>query len=104
VRHGGGRPPRGRRARNSLLVLTLLQLAAQPVQNVITRQLETEADWVALETTRDPVAARGLFERFSETALADPDPPAWAQFWLGSHPTMNARIEFAEAWRERATP
>jgi STE24 endopeptidase len=85
----------------SLLVLTVLQLAAQPVQNVITRQLETEADWVALETTRDPDATRGLFERFSETALADPDPPGWAQFWLGSHPTMDARIEFAEAWRAR---
>lgn len=85
----------------SLLVLVVLNLAATPLQNVISRHLEAEADWVALETTRDPVAAQGLFERFAETGLSDPSPPGWAQVWLGTHPTLLSRMEMAEAWKER---
>ena len=37
--------------------------------------MEAEADWKALQTTRDPAAARGLFVGFGETSLANPDPP-----------------------------
>jgi len=85
----------------SLLVLTVLQLAAQPVQNVISRHLEAEADWVALETTHDPDAARGLFTGFSSTALADPSPPTWSYVLLDGHPTLAQRLAMVEAWQDR---
>jgi STE24 endopeptidase len=85
----------------ALFVLVVLQLAALPVQNVFTRALEAEADWVALETTEDPDAARGLFSGFAEEALVDPDPPTWAHLLLDSHPTLVDRIAMAEAWRAR---
>jgi STE24 endopeptidase len=85
----------------SLFVLVLLTFLALPLQNVITRHLETEADWVALETTRDPAAARALFRRFSTTALSDPSPPTWSYVLMETHPTIAQRIAMAEAWEAR---
>ena len=85
----------------SLLLLVGLQLLALPFINVVTRHVEAEADWVALETTRDPAAAEGLFERFATTALAQPSPPTWSYLLLDSHPTLEQRIAMAEAWRSR---
>ncbi len=86
----------------SLLVLVVLGLLAAPLQNAISRHLEQEADWKALQTTRDPAAARGLFRAFTVEALSDPDPPMWTKLFLASHPSGLKRIEFAEAWRRRA--
>ncbi|HWM13210.1 MAG TPA: M48 family metalloprotease [Gaiellaceae bacterium] len=86
----------------ALLVLVVLQLVALPAQNAITRNLETEADWVALEATEDPDAARELFSGFSEQGLIDPSPPTWAYVMMETHPTMAQRIAMAEAWRARA--
>jgi STE24 endopeptidase len=85
----------------SLLVLVGLQLASLPLQNAISRHMELEADWVALDTTRDPASARALFRHFSTEALADPDPPAWSRFLIDSHPSVVERVALAEAWRER---
>lgn len=86
----------------SLLVLFVLELLALPAQNVVSRHLEAEADWVALETTRDPAAARVLFQRFTTTALAEPSPPTWSYLLLGSHPTIMQRLAMVEAWRAGA--
>ena len=83
----------------SLLVLVVLQLAAMPVYNVIGRRLEAEADWAALEATRDPAAARGLFRNFGRTGLVEPSPPTWSYVLLDGHPTLMQRIAMAEAWR-----
>jgi STE24 endopeptidase len=98
-RRGGMRSPAS--VPLSLLVLVGLQLASLPLQNAISRHMEEEADWVALETTRDPDAARGLFGKFTTLALSDPDPPGWSESLLGSHPSVLERIELAEAWRAR---
>jgi STE24 endopeptidase len=86
-----------------LFVYVALQIAAVPVQNVISRRYEAEADWEALQLTRDPESARGLFEGFTETALSDPDPPRWAYVLLETHPPVLDRIAMVEAW-ERAQP
>ena len=81
------------------LVVVALQLALLPFANAISRRYEAEADWVALEATRDPAALRGIVRRFVETNLADPDPPAWSRGLLGTHPTIVERIAMADAWR-----
>jgi STE24 endopeptidase len=86
----------------SLLVVVLLQLLAQPIDNVISRHQETEADWVALDETRDPEAARDLFRDFTAEAGAEPDPPTWAYVFLDSHPTIMQRIAMVEAWEGRS--
>ena len=85
----------------ALFAFVALSMAAQPIFNVIGRRMESEADWVALETTEDPDGARHLFVHFTEFALADPSPPAWASALFDTHPTMLDRIRMAEAWRAR---
>ena len=86
----------------ALFVFVALSMAAQPLFNVLGRRMESEADWVALETTEDPDGARHLFVHFTEFALADPSPPAWASALFDTHPTMLDRIRMAEAWRARS--
>ena len=85
----------------ALLVVAALQLTLAPAQSWISRRMEAEADWKALQTTRDPAAVRGLFVGFARTSLGDPDPPAWAHVLLDSHPTLSQRVAMAEAWRQR---
>lgn len=97
-RRGGMRRPEA--VPLALLVLAALTLAAQPLENVISRHIETEADWEALTTTRDPAGAVDLFRTFSRTSLGDPSPPAWAYVLLDTHPPLLDRIEMAEAWAE----
>ena len=85
----------------ALLAVAVLQLALAPAQNWISRRMEAEADWKALQTTRDPGSARGLFVGFGRTSLGDPDPPGWAHLLLDTHPTLAQRVAMAEAWRRR---
>ena len=87
-----------------VLVLVLLQLALTPAQNVVSRHVEAEADWVALQTTRDPASGRGLFEKFQETSLAQPNPPTWDYLFIETHPTIMQRIAMTEAWQDRESP
>ena len=80
------------------LVLALVALAAllaSPVQNGISRQIETRADVDALEATDDPEAFVELQRQLALRSLADLTPPAWSQFWFGSHPTTRERIALA---------
>jgi STE24 endopeptidase len=72
-----------------------LVLVTQPFANLVSRRYEAEADWLALEATKDPDASVALERRFVLTSLGDPDPPAWARFWLGTHPTPLQRIGMA---------
>jgi STE24 endopeptidase len=84
------------------LALVVINLAASPIGNEISRRYEAEADWVALEATRDVDGAQGLFEGFAEESLSQPDPPGWWHLFFGTHPTLLDRIEMAEAYqRER---
>lgn len=83
------------------LVLAILGALITPVGNVISRRVEAEADWQALETTKDPAAGRGLFEKFSRTSLSHPNPPTWAYIYFDTHPTIMQRIAMTRAWEDR---
>jgi STE24 endopeptidase len=85
----------------SLLVLVALGLVALPLQNVVTRHLEAEADWSALQATKDPAAAESLFRHFVPTTLSEPDPPTWDYVVLENHPTIAQRIAMVREWRRR---
>jgi STE24 endopeptidase len=85
----------------SLLVLVVLSVLATPVNNVISRHREAEADWLALQTTRDPAAAKQLFRQFVPTTLSEPSPGTLEYVALETHPTIMQRIAMAEAWRRR---
>jgi STE24 endopeptidase len=85
----------------ALLVAAVWALVTTPAQNVVSRRAEAEADWKALQTTRDPAAARGLFREFAVTSLGDPSPPTWAYLLLETHPTLAQRVAMADAWAAR---
>jgi STE24 endopeptidase len=84
----------------ALLVVAVFQLATAPLANHVSRRMEAEADWKALEVTRDPAALEGVMEGFSRQSLGDPDPPRWVQLMTGTHPALAQRIAMARAWAE----
>jgi STE24 endopeptidase len=86
----------------ALLVLTISTLAMTPARNVISRRIESEADWAALNATHDPKAARGLLRRLAITSLSDPDPPTWSYVLDADHPTITQRLAMADAWESRS--
>ncbi len=98
-RRGGMGDPRA--VPLALLVAAAWTLVTTPAQNVVSRRAEAEADWKALQTTRDPQAARGLFREFAVTSLGDPSPPTWAYVLLDTHPTLAQRVAMADAWAAR---
>jgi Zn-dependent protease with chaperone function len=83
------------------LVLVAATLLAAPLENAVSRRYEAEADWRALNATRDPAAARQVFRSFGRVSLEQPDPPLWDYLWLENHPTPMQRIAMAEAWSGR---
>ena len=85
----------------ALLVIVVLQLLASPLTSGSSRRYEAEADWAALEATRDPGAMEALHHRFTAEALSDPDPPGWFHWMFDSHPSGAERVAMARAWRER---
>ena len=85
----------------ALLVVAIFQLATAPLANHISRRIEAEADWKALQVTEDPAALEGLMLGFSKTGLGDPDPPGWVQLMVGTHPALADRIAMARAFAER---
>jgi len=81
-----------------ILVLSVLALLLTPLENVVARRYESEADWRALNATRDPAAGRKLFESFQQSSLEDPSPPLYDYLFLENHPTLMQRIAMTERW------
>ena len=80
------------------LVLALAAVAtfvASPVENTVSRQIETRADVDALETTGDSDAFVEMQRQLALRSFSDPTPPGLSQFWFGSHPTSLQRIAVA---------
>jgi STE24 endopeptidase len=87
----------------AVLTLVVVGLVAAPFENLVSRRYEAEADWSALNATRDTASGRKLFERFERTSLAEPNPPTWAYLLLENHPTLAQRLAMVEAWKQRRT-
>ena len=60
----------------------MLGLLVTPVENVVSRRYEAEADWRSLNATQDPASTRKLFQAFGRTSLEEPNPPLWDYLWL----------------------
>jgi STE24 endopeptidase len=88
----------------AIFVYVVFQLATLPLQNVVTRHLEAEADWSALRATHDPAAGRQLFRLFGSETLEDPNPPWWDYVFLQNHPTLMQRIEMTRAYAAAQSP
>ncbi len=80
-----------------LVLATLGSLLVSPVQNTVSRAVEARADRASLEATRDYAGFERMQVRLATRSLSDARPPAWSQFWFGSHPTTVQRIGLARA-------
>jgi STE24 endopeptidase len=85
----------------AIFLLVAIQVATIPLQNIVSRHVEAEADWIALETTRDPAAATNAFHELATASRTQPRPPSWAYALFDNHPTVMQRIEMVRAWEQR---
>ena len=92
------RPGRVELLPRAALAAALVALVALPFANAISRRYEREADWIALERTRDPDAAANLFRDLAISNALQPDPPRWAYVLFADHPTAKQRIELARSF------
>lgn len=84
-----------------LVLVATAGLVAAPVEDGISRRIETRADVIALRATHDPGSFVALQKELAVRSLADPTPPAWSQWWFGTHPTVLQRIALAERGAEK---
>ncbi len=78
-----------------LLTVSLLSFLLAPITNAVSREIEHQADAYGLQITGNRPAMARAFVSLSEQNLSDPNPPAFIQFWLMDHPSLQERIDFA---------
>jgi Zn-dependent protease with chaperone function len=95
-----------------LLVLSLLSFLITPAANAYSRHIEQQADVYGLEVLHGIVpdssaaAARSL-QIMGDEDLEEPSPSRAVVFWFYTHPPINDRIIFANAydpWAPGRTP
>jgi STE24 endopeptidase len=84
-----------------LFMFVALGILALPAQNAVTRHIEAEADWMALEAARDPAAQVRLMQQFTRSSLEEPNPNLAEYLLFENHPTLMQRIAMAEEWKRR---
>ncbi len=93
--------------RATALVLAGVLTAAAiltPVENLISRRDEAEADWAGLRATRDGPGMVSLERRLALTNLSNPLPPLWAVWTLFNHPPVMDRIEVGRSYPSGSGP
>jgi STE24 endopeptidase len=83
------------------LALALVAGGVGIVSNQLSRRVEARADTFSLRLTDTPKAFVSSEQRLVEQNVADPDPPEWLTWLLGTHPPALERIGAAVAF-ERA--
>jgi STE24 endopeptidase len=81
------------------LGLAVVTLVLTVPGNLLSRQIELNADYESVTLTGDPAALEGLQLRLAGSNLSDPDPPAAWQFLFGTHPSTVDRLALAEGMR-----
>ena len=95
-----------------LLLISILQFFATPINNAASRYIEHQADVYGLEVIHDIVpnsqqVAAQTDQILGETNLEDPDPSPYAVFWFYTHPPIAQRLKFAlsyDPWSNGGTP
>ena len=71
------------------------------LSNGLSRRVEARADSFSLEKTGAADAFISFERRVTLRNVGDPDPPGWARFLLGTHPSTVERIGMARAYEAR---
>jgi STE24 endopeptidase len=83
-----------------IVAMSVFGLVTMPLSNAWSRWREVKADAYALEMTRKPHAFINAMTRLANQNLADAEPPAWVEFLLHSHPSINKRVARAKAFEQ----
>jgi STE24 endopeptidase len=78
-----------------LLLLLALNFVGSPVESAVSRHFETRADDFALRLTGDGRTGARAYVKLAEKNLSHPEPPAFIEYWMFSHPPLNKRIRRA---------
>jgi STE24 endopeptidase len=80
-----------------VLAIALVAPVVTTISNQLSRAVERRADAFALSLTDEPQTEIDFQRRIAVKNVADPDPPAWQTFLLGTHPPTIERIGQAAA-------
>jgi len=81
------------------LIYSLLSVVMLPVENLISRQFEKQADRISFELAPDPQNSIQLFIRLAKTNYSNVEPNRWVKYILYSHPSIMERIAAAEQYQ-----
>ena len=87
-----------------LLVLFLLSLLSLPIENVISRHFERQADWTSLELTGNAAAFIRSEVDLARANFADLTPPRPLVWLLYTHPPVAERIRMADSFSREHAP
>jgi len=79
-----------------ILLVSLFSFITGPIQNIISRHFERQADEMALRITGEYEAQISLMSSLAESNLSNVKPHPIIKFMLYSHPSIMERIETAE--------
>ena len=88
----------------ALLVVAVFQLATPPLASHISRRMEAEADWKALQVTRDPAALEGVMVGLAQDVARRPRPARPGAARLRDASALAERVAMARAWAETSRP
>ena len=81
-----------------VLYLSIYGLVTTPINSILSRKYEYEADGYALKTTGNKEALVNTMEKLSEQNLSERSPNKIIEFLFHSHPSIEKRIEFARSY------
>ena len=81
-----------------VLYLSIYGLITTPINSILSRKYEYEADSYALETTGNRYALVSTMEKLAEQNLSERSPNKVIEFLFHSHPSVEKRIEFAKGY------
>lgn len=84
-----------------ILLFIIINLFSLPVQNMISRHFERQADMTALELTENPSACVKLEQRLAIQNLSEIRPNQFLAWVLYSHPPVMERIGMAEWYKTK---
>ena len=75
-----------------MLLASIMGFFMMPLQNMLSRRMENEADDFAIDTTKNKNAFFSAMDRLADMNLADRTPHPAIEFLLYSHPSISKRI------------